>query len=107
MPAAPAQAEGLEQRRVPVKYLSAIQKNAQKKAFKVSGHMLPFHEHERVLAAFPKVLMGWQQARAEQELKKVLTADDAPAALRLVLHDAATYNTDSGTGGLNGSIVLG
>lgn len=42
----------------------------------------------------------------EQELKKVLTADDAPAALRLVLNDAATYDVDSGAGGLNGSIVL-
>ena len=49
---------------------------------------------------------GLQQARAEQELRKVLTADDAPAALRLVLHDAATYDVDSGIGGLNGSIIL-
>ena len=47
-----------------------------------------------------------QQARAEQELRNVRTADDAPAALRLVLHDAATYDADSGTGGVNGSIVL-
>ena len=47
-----------------------------------------------------------EQARVESEVRKVLTADDAPAALRLVLHDAATYDADSGTGGINGSIVL-
>lgn len=46
------------------------------------------------------------QVRAEAELKKVLTAEDAPATLRLVLHDAATYNANAGTGGLNGSIVM-
>lgn len=46
------------------------------------------------------------QVRAEGELKKVLDAEDAPAALRLVIHDAATYDIRSGTGGLNGSIVL-
>ncbi len=43
--------------------------------------------------------------RAESELKKVLTAEDAPLALRVVLHDAATYDLASGTGGLNGSIA--
>lgn len=53
-----------------------------------------------------RFIRKWAQARAEQELKKVLTADDAPAALRLVLNDAATYDVDSGAGGLNGSIVL-
>lgn len=45
------------------------------------------------------------QVRAESELKKALAAEDAPATLRLVLHDAATYDFASGTGGLNGSIV--
>lgn len=46
------------------------------------------------------------QVRAEGELKKVLTAEDAPATLRLALHDAATFDINSGSGGLNGSIVL-
>ena len=45
------------------------------------------------------------QQRSEKELKKVLTAEDAPVALRLVLHDAATYDVATGKGGLNGSIV--
>ena len=46
------------------------------------------------------------QARAEKAFRKGLTAEDAPGCLRLVLHDAATYDIATGTGGLNGSIVL-
>ena len=45
------------------------------------------------------------QQRSERELKKVVTPEDAPTALRLVIHDAATYDVASGQGGLNGSIV--
>ena len=94
---------------MPVKYLSAIQKNAQRAAFKVSliyvcrvhcgmgavGHL-----------AQSAVVCASEQFRAEKELRNVLTAEDATAALRLVLHDAATYDADNGTGGINGSIVL-
>lgn len=35
----------------------------------------------------------------------MVTAGDAPAALRLLLHDAATYDVATKTGGVNGSIV--
>lgn len=42
----------------------------------------------------------------ESELKKELKSSDAPDTLRLVLHDAGTYDVATGTGGLNGSIVL-
>ena len=45
------------------------------------------------------------QQRSERELKKVVTPEDAPTALRLVIHDAATYDVASGQGGLNGSII--
>lgn len=45
------------------------------------------------------------QQRSEKEIKKVVTAGDAPIALRVVLHDAATYDVATGKGGLNGSIV--
>ena len=45
------------------------------------------------------------QQRSEKELRKVLTPEDAPVALRVVLHDAATYDVATGKGGLNGSIV--
>ena len=45
------------------------------------------------------------QQRSEKELKKVVTSADAPVALRLVLHDAATFDVKTGKGGLNGSIV--
>lgn len=45
------------------------------------------------------------QQRSEKELKKVVTPEDAPVALRVVLHDAATYDVATGKGGLNGSIV--
>ncbi len=40
------------------------------------------------------------------ELKKVLAPEDAPLAVRLVLADAASYNVNTGTGGVNGSIIL-
>lgn len=45
------------------------------------------------------------QQRSEKELRKVVTADDAPVALRLVIHDAATFDVATGKGGLNGSII--
>lgn len=35
----------------------------------------------------------------------MVTAADAPIALRVVLHDAATYDVATGKGGLNGSII--
>ncbi|KAK9846334.1 hypothetical protein WJX81_001801 [Elliptochloris bilobata] len=66
-------------RTLEVRYLTAFQKSAQKIYF---------------------------QKRAETELRKVLSKEDAPAALRLVLHDAATYNVATGKGGPNGSIAL-
>lgn len=43
----------------------------------------------------------------EGELKKELTKpEDAADTLRLVVHDAGTYDLKDGTGGLNGSIRL-
>ncbi|KAL8109921.1 putative L-ascorbate peroxidase 6 [Apium graveolens] len=39
------------------------------------------------------------------EVKKVLTKAKAPGVLRLVFHDAGTYEADTGLGGMNGSIV--
>ena len=47
----------------------------------------------------------WTQVLVETELKAELTRpEDAPDTLRLVLHDAGTYDVATGTGGLNGSI---
>lgn len=46
------------------------------------------------------------ESRAVAELKKVVTSADAPTAMRLLLHDAATYDAVSRTGGVNGSVVL-
>ncbi len=43
---------------------------------------------------------------AAPPVQEVLGADDAPACLRLVLNDAATYDAATKTGGLDGSIVL-
>ncbi|CAL8460517.1 g46 [Coccomyxa elongata] len=77
--ARPALADGLVRKTIETGNLTTFQKSAQKEAFRV---------------------------RAEGELKKVLTAEDAPATLRLALHDAATFDINTGTGGLNGSIVL-
>lgn len=47
-----------------------------------------------------------QQQRTEKELRKVLKPEDAATALRLVLHDAVTYDASTGEGGVNGSIIL-
>lgn len=44
--------------------------------------------------------------RCDKALKDVISADDARVALRLVLHDAGTYDLASKTGGLDGSVVL-
>lgn len=59
------------------------------------------------LSAFQKAdVVKDFQSRAVAQLQKTLSAGDAPAALRLLLHDAATYDAASGTGGVNGSVVL-
>lgn len=46
------------------------------------------------------------QTRSEKYLKEALTAADAPSVLRLVFHDAGTYDQETRTGGMNGSIIL-
>lgn len=59
------------------------------------------------LGAFQKKdQLAVYQARAEKLLKEVVTAADAPAALRLVLHDAGTYDVATKKGGFDGSVVL-
>ncbi len=50
-------------------------------------------------------MLSCAQNKAEAELRKVLKKEDAAAALRLVLHDAATFDIATRTGGMNGSIV--
>ncbi len=51
--------------------------------------------------------MYWaHQERAQLELKKDLTAADRPTAWRLLFNDAASYNVQTGKGGVNASIVL-
>jgi L-ascorbate peroxidase len=42
----------------------------------------------------------------ETELKLGLKPEDAADTLRLVLHDAGTFDIATGTGGMNGSVVL-
>lgn len=44
------------------------------------------------------------QQRVVEELRKVLTKDDAPDAARAVLNDAGTYDVTTSTGGFNGSL---
>ena len=70
-----------------------------KTCFCSSAHILP----KRTTGCM--IVIRAVQQRSEKELKKVLTAEDAPIALRVVLHDAATYDVATGKGGLNGSIV--
>lgn len=64
----------------------------------IPGKNLSTFQRADLIAEFTK--------RYETELKKVLSISDAPAALRLLLHDAATYDAVTKTGGVNGSIVL-
>lgn len=64
---------------MPVSSLSTFQKAAQRKAFT-----------EAALGA----------------LRPQFTAADAPALLALILHDAATYDPVTKTGGYDGSILL-
>ncbi|XP_047341341.1 putative L-ascorbate peroxidase 6 [Impatiens glandulifera] len=40
-----------------------------------------------------------------EEIKKILTKGKAAGILRLVFHDAGTFEIDSNTGGMNGSII--
>lgn len=46
------------------------------------------------------------QKLAIGEISAEITGKDAADTLRLVLHDAGTYDINTGTGGINGSIVL-
>jgi len=39
-------------------------------------------------------------------MSKVLSLADLPTAMQLLFHDAATYDAATGTGGVNGSIIL-
>jgi len=64
---------------MPVSSLSTFQKGAQRAAF---------------------------QAAAEAALREKFTSADARQLLALILHDAATYDADTRTGGFDGSIVL-
>ncbi|DBA96610.1 TPA: hypothetical protein ACH3X1_015471 [Trebouxia sp. C0004] len=60
----------------------------------------------RGLSAFQRSAQrNYLAQRSERELKKVVTPEDAPTALRLVIHDAATFDVATGQGGLNGSII--
>lgn len=46
------------------------------------------------------------QAAAEAALKEKFGAADAQQLLALILHDAATYDAATKTGGYDGSIIL-
>eukprot|EP00879_Flechtneria_rotunda_P011362 GHRR01011867.1.p1 GENE.GHRR01011867.1~~GHRR01011867.1.p1 ORF type:complete len:324 (+),score=114.29 GHRR01011867.1:58-1029(+) len=66
-------------RQMAVSSLSTFQRGAQRKAF---------------------------QAAAEKVLKEKFGKDDANKLLTLILHDAATYDVNTTTGGFDGSILL-
>ncbi|XP_076952986.1 putative L-ascorbate peroxidase 6 [Bidens hawaiensis] len=42
----------------------------------------------------------------QEEIRKVLSKSKSAGVLRLVFHDAGTYDIDDGSGGMNGSISL-
>jgi len=53
-----------------------------------------------------KDLMADFLGRCEAAFAKVLTKEDAPGLLRLLILDAATYDASAKTGGVNGSVAL-
>ena len=48
----------------------------------------------------------WVQAIVTEELNKELTREDASDTVKLIINDAGTFDVQSGTGGINGSIFL-
>lgn len=69
----------------------------------------PPHSYSCLARSLPctrHVTITTLQNRSAEEFKKVLTAADAPAAMKLLLHDAGTYDRATGNGGCDGSIVL-
>ena len=53
-----------------------------------------------------KDLLNEFMGRCEAEFAKVLTKEDAPGLMRLLILDAATYDANAKTGGVNGSVAL-
>ncbi|PNW83243.1 hypothetical protein CHLRE_05g233900v5 [Chlamydomonas reinhardtii] len=76
--AQPASAAPLPVTQMPVEQLGLLQKQAQLKEFRT---------------------------RAEAAIKEVVTTEDGPLCVRLVLNDAADWDPVTKTGGVNGSIV--
>ncbi|MBA0839150.1 hypothetical protein Goarm_004911 [Gossypium armourianum] len=69
--------------------------------------LLPLHEFVDSVAA-KAVESGLGQSeylRIKEEIIKVVTKGKAAGVLRLVFHDAGTYEMDENSGGMNGSIV--
>ncbi|KAL1552269.1 putative L-ascorbate peroxidase 6 [Salvia divinorum] len=62
-----------------------------------------------LLIPFPKsaasAAAADENSLLQEEIRKVLTKNKAPGFLRLVFHDAGTFDEGDKTGGMNGSIV--
>ena len=83
--------------------LASVQQAAAETAVPTIQKVIPV----RALTAFQKAdIITELQRRAVAELNNVLTAADAPDAVRLLLHDAATFDKAAGIGGVDGSVVL-
>lgn len=83
--------------------LASVQQAAAETAVPTIQKVIPV----RALTAFQKAdIITELQRRAVAELNSVLTAADAPDAVRLLLHDAATFDKAAGIGGVDGSVVL-
>ncbi|KAG9455765.1 hypothetical protein H6P81_000273 [Aristolochia fimbriata] len=68
--------------------------------------LLPFCVSEKEFAANALEVDGDEQSVMQIEIKKVVSKAKAPGMLRLVFHDAGTYQTEENSGGMNGSIIL-
>ncbi|XP_042039300.1 putative L-ascorbate peroxidase 6 [Salvia splendens] len=60
--------------------------------------LIPFPKPAAIAAADENSLL-------QEEIRKVMTKNKAPGFLRLVFHDAGTFDEGDKTGGMNGSIV--
>lgn len=105
--AAPPIAAGACSSRCPaVSFLSSPQPCADELSKVLWAPLAPLVFPARRQASAPCHDLSLLQKRADDELSKVLTAADAPAAMRLLLADAGSYDAATKTGGCDGSIVL-
>ncbi|XP_022751803.1 putative L-ascorbate peroxidase 6 [Durio zibethinus] len=67
--------------------------------------LLPLHEFIDDVSAKAVESGQSEYLRIKEEIRKVVTKGKAAGVLRLVFHDAGTFEMDENSGGMNGSII--